>query len=45
MATVYKSTSYKAANNRTVTVATSARSTSIATSLGSFITYFKAKHL
>jgi hypothetical protein len=45
MATVYKSTTYKAVNNRSVTPATSARSSAIATTLGSFITYFKAKHL
>jgi len=45
MATVYKSTSYKTVNNRPLTQASSDKSAAIATTLGSFITYFKAKHL
>ncbi len=45
MATVYKSTSFKTVNNRELTSATSAKSSAIATTLTSFFTYFKAKHL
>ena len=45
MATVYKSTSFKTVNNRALTAATSDNSSAIATTLTTFFTYFKAKHL
>jgi len=45
MATVYKSTTYKTINNRTITAAPSSEDASISTILNSFITYFKTQHL
>lgn len=42
--TVYKSTSYKAIEARSITQADSAKSTQINNTLSQFFTYFKAKH-
>jgi hypothetical protein len=45
MATVYKSTSYKTVNNRAVTQAEASKVTAISSTISSFFTQFKAKHL
>ena len=45
MATVYKTTTYKAINNRVITPADSTQKTTITNTLSNFITYFKSKHL
>jgi len=45
MATVYKSTSYKTVNTRTLQTADAAKSSAISTTLTNFFNYFKTKHL
>lgn len=45
MATVYKSTSYKTVNNRAVTQAEASKVSAISSTISSFFTHFKAKHL
>lgn len=42
--TVYKSTSYKAIEARSITKANSAKNTQINNTLNQFFTFFKAKH-
>ena len=45
MATVYKSTSYKTVNNRAVAQAESSKVSAISSTISTFFTHFKAKHL
>lgn len=45
MATVYKKTTYKELQNRSIEKVDTSTSSSISTVLTNFITYFKAKHL
>lgn len=45
MATVYKSTTYKAVDTRTIQTADATKSSAISTTLTNFFNYFKTKHL
>ena len=45
MATVYKSTTYKAVDTRAIQTADAAKSNAISSTLTTFFNYFKTKHL